>query len=129
VLRRLSRLIWGTDFDPAIRPLLLAAFAGTFAGSAAFPFLGIWAVKHLGASQVQLSVGFLLGAISAIASGWLGGHLSDHLGRRRIMLGDYNWKLPSFLDRLLPRLKVEGRAAQEAAARGPSDALPEPAAG
>jgi RND superfamily putative drug exporter len=40
-----------------------------------------------------------------------------------IMLGDRNWKLPSFLDRFLPRLKVEGRAAQEAAA------LPEPAAG
>ena len=83
---RLARLIWGTDFDPAIRPLLLAAFAGTFASSAAFPFLGIWAVKHLGASQVQLSAGFLVGAVTAIASGWLGGHLSDHVGRRRVML-------------------------------------------
>jgi predicted MFS family arabinose efflux permease len=86
VLHRLARLIWGTDFDPAIRPLLLAAFMGAFAGSAAFPFFGIWAVKHLGASQVQLSIGFLLGAAAAIASGWLGGHLSDHVGRRRIML-------------------------------------------
>jgi predicted MFS family arabinose efflux permease len=85
-VRHLSRLIWGTDFDPAIRPLLGAAFAGTFSGSTAFPFFGIWAVKHLGASQVELSIGFLFGAIAAIASGWIGGHLSDHVGRRRVML-------------------------------------------
>src|SRR5205085_3624765 len=30
--------------------------------------------------------GFLLGALTAIASGWLGGHLSDYIGRRPVML-------------------------------------------
>ena len=86
MLLRLARLIWGTDFDPAIRPLLAVGFTETFAGSALFVFLGIWAIKHLGASQVQLSVAFLLGAVAAIASGWIGGHLSDHIGRRPVML-------------------------------------------
>jgi len=85
-VHRLARLIWGTDFDPAIRPLLAVGFCATVASSAALPFLGIWALEHLGASQVELSAGFLLGALTAIASGWLGGHLSDYLGRRPVTL-------------------------------------------
>src|SRR5439155_21426256 len=84
--RRLALLIWGTDFDPALRPLLAAGFCETLAGSAAWPFLGIWALERLGASQVKLSAGFLLGALASIASGWLGGHLSDYVGRRPVML-------------------------------------------
>ena len=47
-----------------------------------------------------------------------------------IMLGELNWKLPQFLDRLLPTLRVEGKAAQDAAGIGPrSEPVPEPAAG
>jgi len=88
VLSRLARLIWGTDFDPAIRPLLAVGFAETFAGSALFPFLGIWALEHLGASQIELSIAFLLGAVAAVGAGWLGGHLSDHVGRRPVMLSE-----------------------------------------
>jgi predicted MFS family arabinose efflux permease len=86
-VQRVARLIWGTDFDPAVRPLLAVGFCGTLAGSTAWPFLGIWALEHLGASQVELSVAFLLGAAAAIVAGWLGGHLSDYVGRRPVMLG------------------------------------------
>jgi MFS family permease len=89
-VQRLARLIWGTDFDPAVRPLLLVGFFETLAGSTAWPFLGIWAIKALGASQVELSVGFLFGAAAAIVAGWLGGHLSDHVGRRPVMLGAWS---------------------------------------
>ena len=85
-MHRIFRLIWGTDFDPEIRPLLAVGFTGTVAGSTLFVFLGIWAIKHLGASQVQLSVALLLGAVTAIGAGWLGGHVSDHIGRRPVML-------------------------------------------
>ncbi len=47
-----------------------------------------------------------------------------------ITLGEWNWKMPAFLDRRLPRLQVEGRAAQEAAhGTGRGEAVPEPAAG
>src|SRR5438552_4798459 len=85
-VRLLIRLIWGADVDRALEPLLLTAFAGTLSASAAFPFFGIWALKHLGASQGQLSVAFLLAALTAIAAGYLGGHLSDHVGRRPVLL-------------------------------------------
>ncbi len=46
-----------------------------------------------------------------------------------IVLGDSNWKIPSWLDRTLPRLNVEGRAARDASAPDRSTgAEPEPAA-
>jgi RND superfamily putative drug exporter len=50
-----------------------------------------------------------------------------------LLLGDSNWKLPAFLERVLPHLKVEGAASQAAAdaLRTPRDRSvpqPEPAA-
>ena len=86
-MRRLARLVWGGDFDPEIRPLLVVGFAETLAGSSIWSFIGIWAIKRLGASQSELAVTFLFGAIAAIAAGWAGGHLSDHVGRRPVILG------------------------------------------
>jgi predicted MFS family arabinose efflux permease len=85
-MNRVARLIWGTDFDPAVRPFAAASFGGTLTGSSVWVFVGIWAIKHLGASQSALSVGFLISAVVGIASGWIGGHISDHVGRRRVML-------------------------------------------
>jgi hypothetical protein len=44
-----------------------------------------------------------------------------------ILLGESNWKIPSWLNSVLPRLNVEGRSATT---RGDhSQAAPEPAAG
>ncbi len=44
-----------------------------------------------------------------------------------ILIGDANWKIPSWLDSVLPRLNVEGRTAATRADH--SSAAPEPAAG
>jgi RND superfamily putative drug exporter len=48
-----------------------------------------------------------------------------------LKLGDANWMLPAWLDRLLPHLRVEG--GERAPVTPPSDAveagLPEPSAG
>jgi putative drug exporter of the RND superfamily len=50
-----------------------------------------------------------------------------------LLLGEANWMLPAWLDRVLPHLNVEGRAARAAAARGPETVgeppVPEPVAG
>jgi putative drug exporter of the RND superfamily len=50
-----------------------------------------------------------------------------------MMIGESNWKLPVFLERLLPHFRVEGLSAREAtpagAAHGDTAAVPEPVAG
>jgi MFS family permease len=89
LLRRLLRLAWGAEVDRALRPVLVVQLAGSIAGGTAFPFLGIWAVQHLGASEGALGNTYLLGAALAAATGYLGGHLSDHLGRRPLILAGW----------------------------------------
>jgi RND superfamily putative drug exporter len=44
-----------------------------------------------------------------------------------IIIGEANWRIPAWLDRLLPRLNVEGRAAREP--HRIDTPVPEPAAG
>jgi MFS family permease len=47
--------------------------------------MAIWAVEELGAKS-QLPYVYLVGAVFAGASGFLGGYLSDRIGRRRVIL-------------------------------------------
>ena len=86
---RFFRLVWGGEVDRALRPVLAVALAGSIAGSSLFTFMGIWAIQELGASGRSLGATFLVGAVLAAASGYLGGHLSDHFGRRRLIL--FGW--------------------------------------
>ena len=83
---RFFRLVWGDDVDPPLRALLVVSVAGSTAGSAGWVYLGIWAIDELGASGKQLGVAFLFGALLASLSGYVGGHLSDRLGRRPLIL-------------------------------------------
>ena len=48
--------------------------------------MGIWAVKELGATSAQLSYGYLVMAAVGGVVGYVAGHLSDHFGRRRVIL-------------------------------------------
>ena len=92
---RLVRLIWGGHVDAALRPVLAVQLAGSLAGGCAYPFLGIWAVKHLHASQGAVGTAYLVGALLAATTGYLGGHLSDHYGRRPLILT--GWMLNSLV--------------------------------
>jgi len=89
LVRRLYRLVFGDDVEPALRPVLALGTVGAVANSAVFTYVGIWALNDLGATQKQLAAGFLVGALLAGAMGYLGGHLSDHLGRRPLMLAGW----------------------------------------
>lgn len=85
VVRRLVRLIWGDDLDPALRPVIGVTMVGTAAGSALWSFVAIWAVEELGAKR-ELPFALLVSALLAGLSGFLGGYLSDRVGRRTVIL-------------------------------------------
>ena len=86
MFRRLAHLIFGAEVDQALKPVLVVTLMGSLAGSSAWNFMGIWAVKELGATSAQLSYGYLLMALTGGLVGYLAGHLSDRFGRRRLIL-------------------------------------------
>jgi predicted MFS family arabinose efflux permease len=86
VVTRFIRLIWGDDVERALRPVLAVSLTGSVAGSTIFPFLGIWAIKDLHASQSALGLTYLCGAVGAGLVGYLSGHASDRVGRRPLIL-------------------------------------------
>lgn len=86
LLARLFRLVWGGDVDRALRPVLAVGLVGSIANASAFPFLGIWAIRELGAPQATLAFSYLIGAVLAGLSGYVGGHWSDRIGRRPLIL-------------------------------------------
>src|ERR671934_623392 len=83
---RLFRLVWGADDDRALRPVLAVTFASSMAGSTVWSFVALWAIKHLHASQSAVGVAFLISAMVGVLAGYAGGHLSDHVGRRPLIL-------------------------------------------
>jgi predicted MFS family arabinose efflux permease len=86
LLARIVRLVWGGDVDRALRPVLAVGLMGAIAGSTLFPFLGIWAIRELHASQTGLAFAYLTGAVLSGVVGYVGGHTSDHIGRRPLIL-------------------------------------------
>jgi predicted MFS family arabinose efflux permease len=95
MLGRLFRLIWGDDVERALRPLLVVGFAGSLAGSATWTFVGIWAIDRLDASSAQLGLYFVVAAVISATAGYVGGHISDHLGRRPVILA--GWSLTALV--------------------------------
>ncbi|HZT16244.1 MAG TPA: MFS transporter [Gaiellaceae bacterium] len=89
LVTRFVRLVWGGDVDRALRPVLAVSLAGSIAGSSSYPFLGIWALKRLHAPQSSLAFAYLIGAVLAGLVGYAGGHWSDRVGRRPLILAGW----------------------------------------
>lgn len=83
MLGRAFRMIWGDDVELALRPLLVVGFAGSLAGSAAWTFVGIWAVDELDASSAQLGLYFVVAAMISASAGYLGGTAQTTWGGAR----------------------------------------------
>ena len=89
LLSRLVRLVWGADVDRALRPVLAVGLVSSIASASVSPFLGIWALRHLHAGETRLSFAYLAGACAAMWVGYAGGHLSDRIGRRPLILAGW----------------------------------------
>jgi len=89
---RLFRLVWGGDVDRALRPVLAVSLAGSIAGASAYPFMGIWAIKHLHAAQTKLAFTYLVGAGLSLLIGYAAGHWSDRIGRRPLILAGWGFQ-------------------------------------
>jgi predicted MFS family arabinose efflux permease len=83
---RLFRLVWGADVDRPLRPVLAVTFASSMGGSTVWSFVGIWAIERLHARQSAVGLAFLISAFVGALSGYAGGHLSDYVGRRPLIL-------------------------------------------
>jgi predicted MFS family arabinose efflux permease len=92
LVSRFIRLVWGGDVDRALRPVLAVSLAGSIAGSSVYTYLGIWAIKSLGAAQSTLGLAYLVGAVLAGVTGYGGGHLSDRVGRRPLILAGWGFQ-------------------------------------
>ncbi len=79
------RLVWGDDLDDALRPVLGVTLVSSMAGSATWSFMAIWAIEELDAKE-ELPFALLASAVLAMLSGFVGGYLSDRIGRRRVIL-------------------------------------------
>jgi MFS family permease len=89
---RLFRLVWGGDVDRALRPVLAVNLVGSIAGSSAYPFMGIWAIKELHAAQTKLAFTYLIGAALSLLIGYAAGHWSDRIGRRPLILAGWGFQ-------------------------------------
>jgi predicted MFS family arabinose efflux permease len=83
---RFFRLIWGDDVDSALRPVLLVSVFGSLAFSCIWTFVGIWAIEKLGASATQLGLAFMAASVASVVAGYLGGALSDRIGRKPVIM-------------------------------------------
>jgi MFS family permease len=80
-----SRIVGGT-VEPALAPVLSVSFLHAVATSARASFMGLWALRALGSSQTALGLTFAGAAIASLVAGYAGGHLSDRIGRRSLIL-------------------------------------------
>jgi predicted MFS family arabinose efflux permease len=89
LLKRFARLVWGDTVEPELRPLLAVALFGSLSASSVWTFIGIWAIDKLGVDSSALALALLVGACLAAASGYAAGHVSDHVGRRPVILAGW----------------------------------------
>ncbi|MFL8936103.1 MFS transporter [Rossellomorea oryzaecorticis] len=72
------------DIHPNIKLRLGIQFLGGLVSMAVIPFLAIYFSKKIGAAETGIIL--ILTVISGVIGGFIGGHMSDKIGRRSIMI-------------------------------------------
>ena len=85
VARRIARALWSGDIEPALWPVLVVSllFMATFATF--WTFVGLLALERLHAGGGTIGLLFLLSSAAGVVSAYLGGQLSDRIGRRPVI--------------------------------------------
>ena len=95
LFQRVFRLLWGGEVERPLWPVLVVDTIGSLGGGMSWTFIGIWAIKKLEAGQGALGAAYLISALLGIAAGYAGGHLSDHIGRKPLIVT--SWFLQTVL--------------------------------
>ncbi|NMH68202.1 MFS transporter [Bacillus sp. RO3] len=83
------------DIHPNVKLRLAMQFLGGLVSMAVFPFLAIYFAGKIGAAQTGIIL--ILIVISGVAGGFIGGHISDKVGRRTIMIYSETGVLVTYL--------------------------------
>ena len=87
--RLLAGFVWTGELDRGLRPVLVVTFLGAVAFSAFWSFVAVWAIDDLRASSTQIGVMFFFDALAGAAAGFVGGNISDRVGRRPVLVFGY----------------------------------------
>jgi predicted MFS family arabinose efflux permease len=80
--------VLGDELDPRVRPVAAVSF--TYAVFSTFwVYVGVFAVKGLGASAEDVGILFLLAAPPAAVANYASGAVSDRVGRRGLIVGSF----------------------------------------
>jgi predicted MFS family arabinose efflux permease len=80
--------VLGGGVDPRVRPVVVVSF--TYAIFSTFwVYVGVFAVKGLGASASDVGLLFLLTAPAAAVANYLSGAVSDRVGRRGLIIASF----------------------------------------
>jgi MFS family permease len=90
-MSRFLRRVLGGGIDRELLPLIAVSVPSTLGFGAFWVFVGVWAVRGLGIRPSTLGAVLLVEATVAAGAGYLGGHLSDLVGRRPVLV--WSWTL------------------------------------
>jgi predicted MFS family arabinose efflux permease len=83
--RIVPRIIGGTP-DRDLHSTLAVGFLSSASLSALWGFQGLWAIESLGASSSALGVALAAAACLGATASYVGGHVSDRIGRKPVIL-------------------------------------------
>lgn len=89
IAARLGGRLLGDDVPPLLRPVATAYFVRVVGGSAIVAYQGVWAANVLHVHGARLGAFFAAVAVAGVVGAYAGGHISDGVGRTRVIVAGY----------------------------------------